>query len=162
MRKTIIVILMTLMASTCQAADERILLSFELTQNGKPVSSGTTIISTKMQSWSKGLKRSYIQLKCKKHGDKTVRSYSTVEHFHGLVITHQQQGDTVSLDLTNTTVVPSFSEISKLKPEECRDLKPTLTHFHSRLELPAENAAGKEKSLDEGYLFRYTLTTIDW
>jgi len=65
-------------------------LNFDLSSNDKLLYRGEINVATTPQTWSKGLQRSYLRLRChQQEPGKVEKLYSTVDHFAGFRVTHQ-------------------------------------------------------------------------
>jgi len=120
---------MLLTTTTYAGAVERFFsLKFELIHNPKTIERGNVIVSKEPHTWSKGLKRSYLRLRCNQlESGKTEKLLSTVDLFAGLRVTHQLVGSNIELTVVRNIVQPRMVEIRALAKNECKDLYPAVT-----------------------------------
>ena len=145
-------------ATTCASATERFSMGFELTQAGKMVERGRAMVSEKQRTWSKGLQRSYLRLRCNKlESGKTEKLKSTVDHFSGLRVTHKLAGGKVELTVVRTVVKPRRIEIRALDKNECKDLSPIVTTTTQTYSFTAEEGVNESHPFGENMIFRATL-----
>ena len=133
LRSLLFALLFTTM--TCASAAERLILNFELAQGKNLIESGRSLTTKKPLTWNKGLKRSYLKVRCQQHKTGEIQKlYSTEDHFHGILVSHQIIGDKVEITVTQGIVQPRLDEIRALAKNECKDLSPvvnTTTHTYS-------------------------------
>ena len=148
-------------ATTFVSATERFSMSFELTQSDKMIERGRALISGKQRTWSKGLQRSYLKLRCNQlQSGKTEKLLSTVNHFAGLRITHQIAGDKVELSVVRSVVTPRLVEIRALARNECNDLSPIVTTTTKTYSFPAADGINESSPFGESLVFRATLQSV--
>lgn len=117
-----------LTATTSVIATEQFLINFELVRGGNPPERGIILVSEKQHTWSKGLKRSYLRLRCQQtEAEKIQKLYSTVDLFAGLSVSHQLVENKVQLTVVRTDVKPRLDEIRALPKNECKELSPIVT-----------------------------------
>ncbi len=141
---------------------ERFALKVELTQGEKLIERGNSIVTRKAYTWSKGVKRSYLRLRCDltKPG-KLGKLYSTVDHFAGLRVTHQLTEDGVELTVVRTIVQPRLTEIRALAMNECKDLSPIVTSTTLSYNFPAQDGSTETRLFGTDMNFRTTLQSVE-
>ena len=155
-----ILFVLLIAATTCVSATERFSLSFELNQSEKMIEQGRAVVSGKQRTWSKGLQRSYLKLRCNQlESGKTEKLFSTVNHFAGLRITHQIAGDKVELSVVRNVVAPRLAEIRALARNECKDLSPIVTTTKT-YSFPAEDGINESSPFGESLVFRATIQSV--
>ena len=116
----------------------------------------------KQHTWSKGLQRSYLKLRCKQlESGKTEKLLSTVDHFDGFRVTHQLAENEVVLTVVRTIVQPRLTEIRALAKNECKDLSPIVTTTTLSFTLPAVDGNTESCPFGENMIFRATLQSLD-
>jgi len=146
---------------TSASAAERFSLKFDLTQDEIVIERGSTLVSQKQRTLSKGLKRSYLKLRCNlKESGKTEKLLSTVDHFAGLLVTHQTAENEVVLTVVRTVVQPRLVEIRALEKHECKDLSPIVTTTTLSFSMPAEDGKTESRPFGENMNFRATLQSL--
>jgi hypothetical protein len=160
MRYLLFALLLSATATVYSA--ERFALKFELTQEEKLIERGNAIVTRKAYTWSRGLERSYLRLRCdlQKSG-KLVKLYSTRDHFSGLRVTHQIKGDVVELTVVRTLVQPRLTEIRALALNECEDLSPIVTTTTISYSFPAQDAITETRPFGDDMTFRSTLGSVE-
>jgi len=149
---------MLFLTVTSAGADERFYLRFDLIQDALVIERGNAIVSRKPHTWSKGLRRSYLKLRCNRlESGKTEKLYSTVDHFAGLSVTHQLVGGNIELTVVRNIVQPRTIEIRALGKSECRDLSPVVTSTTQTYHFPAEGNIHEPRPFGENMTFRVTL-----
>jgi hypothetical protein len=151
-----------LTATAAASSAERFALKVELTQGEKLIERGNSIVTRKAYTWSKGLKRSYLRLRCDQQvPGKQKKLYSTVDHFAGLLVTHQLTGNTVELTVVRNLVQPCLTEIRALAMTECKELSPVVTTTTLSYSFPAEDGITETRPFGEDMTFRSTLQSVD-
>ena len=149
-------LLLTTVTSAISA--ERFQMNFELTQNGKILKWGRTIVTTKPHTLSKGLKSSYLKLSCRtQESGKIQKSLASVDLFAGMHIAHQIIGDKVELKVIKITVQPRLKEIRALTKNDCKDMSPIITSTTHSYSLPSEKGINESRAFGEGMIFRASL-----
>ena len=148
-------IILTTTASA--TAGERLLMNFEIVSGANTLHWGKVFVTEKKSSWSKGLKRSYLKLRCQQKDTEGMRkTYSTVDLFDGLRISHQRVENKIKLTVILSTVKPRLTEIRALSRDECKDMSPIVTSVTKSYNIPAAGS-GETLLLSEDITFRYTL-----
>jgi len=146
---------------TTASAAERFQLSFELTQGENTIERGVAFITEKPHTWKKGLRRSYLKLRCQQQeSGKTQKLYSTVDHFAGLRVTHQLTGDNVELTVVRSEVQARLAEIRALSKSECKDLSPIVSTTTQTYSLLAKDGVSESRAFGENVVFRVKLQSI--
>ena len=146
---------------TSASAVEYFMLNFELTQGKNIIAQGRTFVSKKPHSWSKGLKRSYLKLRCdKRESGKMQQSYSTVDYFAGLSVTHQLVENSVELTVVRDVVQSRLSEIRALTKSECKDMSPIVTTTTQTYSFSAIDGHKESLPFGENMIFRTTLQSV--
>lgn len=142
-------------------AAERYLLRFEITQGVQKVDSGKTYITKKKDTWSRGLRSSYLVLSCHHKDDRMMeKRFSTVDHFDGLRISHQLDGDQVILEVVRNKVKPRLTEIRALPRNSCKDLAPIVTSHKANYRLAANDGITEIHPFGEGMSIKFSLQGI--
>jgi len=132
-------------------AADRLVMKFELIHDDKVVDWGKAIVTQEPHIWSKGIKRSYLKLRChQKEPGRMEKLYSTVDYFTGLRVTHQLVGKNIELTVIRNVVQQRLAEIRALPKKECRDLSPIATTQSETYSFPAEDG------VDESHPFGKT------
>ena len=119
-------ILLFLIPFTLEAG-ENYLIKFELVQSNKTVEKGSTFVTQKQSTWKKGYKRSYTKLSCRQpESGKIEKRITAVEHFAGLLVTHQLIGDKIELNVVRNMVTSRLKEIRSLPKKACKALSPIV------------------------------------
>ena len=143
-----------LILTTSVIAAEQLLLDFKLSQGERKIEAGKALVSQKLNIWSKGVKRSYLKLRCKQlESGKTEKLYSTVDHFDGLQITHQLVDGKVELIVVRNTVQPRLAEIRRLSKKECRDMFPIVSTTTETYSLAAKGGINESRSFGDNMTF---------
>lgn len=146
---------------TCVSATERFSLKIDLTQSEKVVERGMALVSPKRRTWSRGLQRSYLKLRCNRlESGEMEKLLSTVDHFAGLRVTHQLTENEVVLSVVRTVVQPRQLEIRALAKNECKELSPIVTTTTLSFRLPAEDGKSESRPFGEKMVFRATLHSV--
>lgn len=150
-----------LVAVTSVCAAERYFVKIELTQDDKVIERGNILVSGKQSTWSKGVKRSYLKLRCNlKEPGRLQKFYSTVDYFSGLRITHQLVDDHVELTVVQNIVQPRLVEIRALAKNECKDLPPIVTTTTQLYRYPAKDGISEHLPFGEHMTFRATIQSL--
>jgi len=153
---------MLLAVSAFASAAERVQLNFELTQGESKIESGRDFVSRKPHTWSKGFRRSYLQVRCQQQeSGKSHKLFSTVDHFAGLLVKHKLAGDNVELTVIRSVVQPRLTEIRALGKNECRELAPVVTTASETYIFPAKDGVDKAHSFGNTMTFRVVLQPVD-
>jgi hypothetical protein len=150
-----------LVAVTSACAAEQYLLKFELAQGEKVIERGNILVSGKQNTWSKGLKRSYLKLRCDlNESGRMQKFYSTTDYFSGLRVTHQLVSDHVELTVVRNIVQPRLVEIRALAKSECKDLSPIVTATTQLYKHPAKDGVSERLPFGEHMAFRATIQSL--
>ena len=146
-----------LTTTTTAIATEQFLLNFELVKGGTIIERGKILVSQKPHTWSKGLKRSYLRLRCqqKKTGEMQ-KLYSTVDHFNGLSVRHQLVANNLELTVVRSAVKPRLAEIHALSKSECKDMSPIVTKVTQSYSYPAIGITKESRPFSDNITFRIT------
>jgi len=158
-RFLILCVLLT-MGSSAHATD-RLLLKFELAQGDKILYWGKTYVSGKPNTWSTGLRSSYLRLRCHLvEPGKLEKRYSTEDHFSGLRVTHRLAGGNMELTVIRSDVQARLAEIRALSKRECRDLSPVVTTTTEAYSFPAKDGVDESHPFGNNMIFRVTLQSV--
>lgn len=158
MRYLLLAIVLT--ASLSATAGEPLLMNFELASGENTLHRGKIFITEKKDTWSKGLRRSYLKLRCEQKDAKDVqKTYSTVDHFDGLKVSHQLVKNKVKLTITRSAVKPRLDEIRALPRGECKEMLPIVTSVTQSYSFPVDGS-GETLLFSEGITFKYTLQPL--
>lgn len=136
-------------------AAERFYVEFELTQDGVVINRGNDHVTKKQHTWSKGLKSSYLKLRCDRTDpQKPRKTYSTVDHFAGLRVTHQLTEDRIELTVARSVVQNRRVEIHDLPKNQCEDIAPILTTVTDTYSFPAKYGTNVSYKFGETMKFR--------
>jgi len=142
-------------------AADRLVLKFELIHDDKVIDWGRTIVTEGPHTWSKGLKRSYLRLRChQKDPGEMEKLYSTVDHFTGLRVTHRLVEKNIELTVIRSVVQPRLVEIRALPKRECKDLSPIATTQSETYNFPAEDGYKESHPFGEDMTLRFTLQSV--
>ncbi len=158
-RFVILSILLT--TGTVAYATDRFLLTFELSSGANKLEQGSDHISRKPHTWNKGLKRSYLKLRCNPRESGNKKLYSTVDYFHGLSVTHQLKEENIVLTVVHNAVQSRLTEIQALSKNECKDLAPVVTTTTETYHFPAKNVINESRPFGHNMTFRATLQSVD-
>lgn len=146
-----------LTVTTSVFATEQLLINFELVRGSNPPERGTILVSEKPHSWSKGLKRSYLRLRCQQTEAEIIQKlYSTEDHFAGLRVSHQRVANNVELTVVRTDVKPRLAEIRALPKNECKELSPIVTTATQHYSFSLIDDARETWQFSEDSTFRVT------
>jgi len=152
---------MFLATTTSVHATEQFQLSFELIQSEKMLERGMAFVSQKPRTWSKGLQRSYLRLRCRQQeSGKIQKSYSTEDHFAGLRVSHQLAGDKVELTVVRNVIQPRLIEIRALSRSECTDMSPIVSTTTQTYSVSAKDGVSESRPFAENMAFRIKLQSI--
>ena len=139
-------------------AAEKFLLNFELVKGGSIVERGKILVSEKPHIWSKGLKRSYLQLRCQQRETGGMQKlYSTVDLFNGLSVSHQRVDDNLKLIVVHSMVKPRLTEIHDLAKNECKDMSPIVPTVTQTYSYPAKAVTKEQRPFSDNITFRVTI-----
>lgn len=154
-------IIFTVTTSTAFAT-ERYLLDFELIKNENIIEMGKLLISNSQHSWRKGLKQSYLKIRCvKQQSGEIQKSLSTEDFFAGLEISHQLHKNNVVLKIVHTDVQSRRSEIHALKKDECKAIAPIITTTKQTYSFQSIENVNQTKAFGESMLFQVNLKPMD-
>lgn len=143
-----------LITTTSAIAAEQLLLDFKLSQGERKIEAGKVLVSQKINIWSKGVKRSYLKLRCQQlESGKTEKLYSTADHFDGLQITHQLVEGKVELIIVRNTVQPRLAEIRGLSKKECREMSPIVRTTTETYSLAVKDGINESRPFGENMTF---------
>ena len=161
MLQRFIILGMLLATTTCVWSKEPFSLKFELIHADKTIEWGRAVVGEQQRTWSKGLQRSYLRLRCsQEESGKTGKFLSTTNHFSGLRVTHQLVGDRVELTVERNIVKPRLKEIRALARNECKDLSPVVTRTTRNYSFPAVEGASESYPFGEDMVIRLTLQSV--
>jgi len=150
-----------LTVATYVSAAEQFQLSFKLTQNGKIIEQGNAVISQKLHSWNKGIKSSYLKLRCHELKSGVMQKrYTTVDHFNGLVVTHQLVENNVKLTVVRNVVQPRLIEIRALTKSECREMSPVVSTTTQVYSFHVNDSIIESSLFGENMTFQVTLKPV--
>ena len=153
-KKIAIIIMLSGLAGIVSAA-ERYYIKFELMQDDVVINRGNDYVTSKRHTWSRGLKSSYLRLRCAQTvPGKLKKMYSTVDHFAGLRVTHQLVADRIELTAVRSTVQNRRIEIHDLPKDQCEDLAPVLTTVTETYSYPAKYGTDELRGFGETMDFR--------
>ncbi|MBC8210685.1 MAG: hypothetical protein H8E21_06410 [Gammaproteobacteria bacterium] len=156
-----LVLLMLLSAGTVQA-NEVMLLDFKLSQGDELIEQGRLNVTREPHTWSKGVKRSYLRLRCEKESSgKLSKLYSTEDHFHGITLTHRVSAKKVVIKLERNLVQPRLIEIRALGKNECREMSPVVTTTSENYSLPATDNVSEKFNFGDKMSFSVVLNRIN-
>lgn len=152
---------MLMAVAAAPLAAERFLMNFELIQGENKVEWGRTFVSHKPYTWSKGLRRSYLRLRCKADASgKVQKLYSTVDHFAGLRITHKLIGERVEVTVIRDVVQSRLAEIRAVPKGACKELAPIVTTTTETYAFPAQDESSVSQPFGEAMAFKARLQSI--
>ena len=156
-------IMLAILAATTVStyASERFYVAFELTQDKQVINRGNDYVTKKPHTWSRGLKTSYLRLRCD-YSDpgKLKKMYSTVDHFNGLGVTHQLVGDKIEVTVSRSVVQNRRSEIQDLPKNQCKDLAPIVTTVTETYSYPARAGVTDTLMFGENMNFRFVIQSM--
>ena len=86
-------------------AAERLYINFELLQDDVVINRGNDYVTNKPHTWSKGLKSSYIKLRCEQgEAGKFKKMFSLADHFAGLRVTHRLVENSIEVNVYRSVV----------------------------------------------------------
>lgn len=148
-------IMLTALAGVATAAD-RFYVSFELMQDASVISRGNDYVTRKSHAWNKGLKSSYLRLRCDKSvPGKLKKMFSTVDHYAGLRVTHQMVEDMIEVTVFRSVVQNRRVEIHDLPKDKCMDLVPIVTTVTEKYSFPARVGTNEPCKFGENMTFRF-------
>lgn len=137
-------------------------LNFNLSSNDELLYRGEINVSTTPHTWSKGLQRSYLRLRChQQESGKVEKLYSTIDHFAGFRVTHQLIEKSVKITATYSTIEPRLTEIRALPKGECRDLSPIVTSTTEVYSLSAKETVDESLSFGQNKRFKVKLQRLN-
>ncbi len=162
MLKRLLALSLFLTTGTLVYAGNPYVLNFDLSSNDKQVYRGEINVSNKPHTWSKGLQRSYLRLRCQQQeSGKIEKLYSTVDHFAGFRVTHQLVEKNVKITATHSTIQPRLTEIRALPKGECMDLSPIVTTTTEVYSLPAKETVDESLSFGKNMRFNVKLQRLN-
>ncbi|MFW2373270.1 MAG: hypothetical protein ACN4GM_09120 [Gammaproteobacteria bacterium] len=142
-------------------ATQRFVLDFSLIQGETKIESGKLVATKKFNTWSKGVKRSYLKLRCHQNTTgKIEKLYSTVDYFDGLTISHQLLAGKVELTVVRNSVQPRLLEIRALSRTECKDMSPVVSTTSETYSFPANDGLSESRPFGENMIFRVVLLAL--
>jgi len=157
-------VLSLMMLSLCSGsllAEETYYLQFELFKFQQKVDSGKDYVSTMDHTWSKGLQRNYLKLSCTRDASgRNIKTYTTVEHFAGIRVTHHIAAGNLYLKLTRLEVQPRVTEIRALPKNECREMAPVVASVSENYVTPLSNAGNKNYPFGKEMSIRISLSPL--
>lgn len=149
--------------AACDTAigDTRFLMKFSLTEGSRLIERGKTYISTEPTTWSKGLSRSYLQLRCDRNKpNKLTKLYSTIDLFNGLSTKQKIVGTNIEVTVTLNNIQARVDDIRKLGKKDCKELKPIVQNINETYSFPAEAGIEESRSFGDRMKFHFTLENI--
>lgn len=158
MIKRICLFTVLLVTSFTTIADDRYLVKFELLLVDKKLEWGRTIVSQKRNVWKKGYLSSYLKLSCHEHEPgKYEKRISTVDHFDGLLVTHQLISDKIEITVHRSIITPRLKEIRALAKNECKNLAPIIKEHTDTYTLPAKHGSSETFLFGDELKFHITV-----
>lgn len=148
---------MFLTTTTSVISAEQFLVNFELVRGKGEFERGEILVSEKSHTWSKGLKRSYLRLRCQQTDKGAIQKrYSTVDLFAGLSVSHQLVANNVELTVVRTAVKPRLTEIHALPKGECKEMSPIVTTVTQHYSFSSIDGARETWQFSENETFQVT------
>ena len=162
MLKRFLVISLFLTTGTSVYAGNPYVLNFDLLSNDKLLYRGGINVSNKPHTWSKGLQRSYLRLRCHpQESGKIEKLYSTVDHFAGFRVTHQLVEKNIKITATYSNVQPRLAEIRALPKGECMDLSPIVTTTSEVYSLPTKETVDESLPFGKSMIFKVKVQRLN-
>ncbi len=162
MRQRFLVVSLFFFTVTCVYAGSPQVLNFDLSLTNTALYRGEIAVSNQAHTWSNGLQRSYLRLRCHQgESGKIEKLYSTVDHFAGFRVTQQLEGKTVKISATHSSVRPRLAEIRALPKGECVDLSPIVTTTTEVYSFPAKQAVDESLSFGKNMRFNVKLQRLN-
>lgn len=162
MLKRFLVVSLFFVTGTCVYAGSLHVLIFDLSSNDTPLYRGEINVSSQTHTWSKGLQRSYLQLRCHQQDvGKVEKLYSTVNHFAGFRVTHQLVEKNVKITATHSDIRPRLAEIRALPKGECIDLSPIVTTTTETYSFPTTEPIDQSLLFGKSMRFKVTLQRLN-
>ncbi|MBA6262342.1 hypothetical protein [Colwellia sp. Bg11-12] len=140
------------------SATDKLIVNFDLKQEKSVRSQGNVLVTSKLTTWNKGLRSSYVQLKCRQlENGKTEKLFSSIDYFDGLKVTHQMLNDEVELTVVHSRVKPQAIEIHKLPDDECKDMSPIVTTTVETYKFMAKKGLTESYPFGKNMTFSYSL-----
>ena len=159
-RYILLAAILIIATSTANAAD-RYSLDFKLSKGDKNIERGKLIISKTPSSWRRGLKRTYLKLRCvEQQSGKIQKSLSIEDFFTGLDIFHQLHKNNIILKVVHTDVQSRFTEIHALKDNECKDMAPIIKKTVQKYNFQVTNNIKQTEPFGENMSFQVNLKDI--
>jgi len=145
---------------TAVAADQ-LLLDFKILQAERKIEQGKIMVTDKKHVWSRGLKRTYVKIRCVENSTgKIHKSYSMVDLFSGVRVTHQLDSNQIKLSVVRTTVQPRLQEIRALEKNECKDLSPIVNTISQDYTLPLNIDTNHQQAFGDKMIFQMSIHRI--
>jgi hypothetical protein len=155
-------LLLTLLVAGTVQANEVMLLDFKLSQGDQAIEHGRLNVTREPNIWSKGIKRSYLKLRCEKESSgKLSKLFSTEDHFHGITLTHRISAQKVFIKLEQNLVQPRLIEIRALGRNECREMSPVVTTTSENYSLPAKDNVSEKFRFGDRMNFEVMLNSLN-
>lgn len=162
MFKRLLVLSMFLATGALVYAGSPYVLNFDLSSNHNQVYRGEINVSNNTHTWSKGLQRSYLRLRCHpQESGKMEKLYSTVDHFAGFRVTHQLVEKNIEITATYSNVQPRLVEIRALPKGECMDLSPVVSTTTEVYSFPAKEGVDESLPFGKGMVFNVKLRPLN-
>lgn len=162
MLKRLLVLSLFLTTGTLVNAGSPYVLNFDLSSNDNQAYRGEINVSNKSHTWSKGLQRSYLRLRChQQESGKMEKLYSTVNHFAGFRVTHQLVEKNVKITATHSNIQPRLAEIRALPKGECMNLSPIVTTTTEVYSFPAKEAVDESLPFGKSMIFKVKLQPLN-
>lgn len=136
-------------------------VNFEFTYNDGRTEVGRFYTTTSQHTWQKGLRQSYLKLTCRTIEEgKTVKLYSTSDHFSGLRLVHKVVDDEIEINLVHQTVQSRLHEIRELSKKKCREYLPLVNKKSEIFRFKAVDGNEETRSFDEKMSLHISINKI--
>ena len=157
----VVLCLMLLVGMNTLTAAERLYIKFELLQDDVVINRGNDYVTHKPHSWSRGLKSSYLKLRCEEaEAGKAKKLFSLVDHFAGLRITHRLVEDSIEVIVYRSVVQNRRAEIHDLPKQQCRELAPIVTVVKETYNFPAKVGLHELRKFGETMNFKLIVQSV--
>ena len=151
-----------LLAAGALQANEVMLLDFKLSQGSELIEQGRLNVTSEPHTWSKGIKRSYLKLRCEKESSgKLSKLYFTEDHFHGITLTHRISAQKVIIRLERNLIQPRLIEIRAQRRNECHEMSPVVTTTSENYSLSAKDDVSETFSFGDKMNFEVMLKSLN-
>ena len=139
-------------------ASDRLYVRFELKQGESIAARGNDYTTKKPHTWSKGIKSSYLRLRCEvTEPGKFKKFFSTVDHYAGTRVTHQLVGDKVEVTVSRSTVKSQRAEIHDLPKDKCENLAPVVATTTETYSFNEKECVNQTRPFGENMSFRFVI-----